>query len=141
MQFGGIFLQGRGFRVNPQELGERVADLRKGSGESQVGLAKRAGISRNYVSLIERGGLTNISIGVVEKLAAVFGISPASLLGWSQEETTIVSASLREYGLRDQLAFDVIDRLSRIPRRGKEPNTPEEWQQLHEAVRPYWQVD
>jgi len=127
--------------MNPHEFGARVSELRKRSGASQGELAQTASISRNYVSLIERGEATNISIGVVEKLAAVLGISPADLLGWSKEESTFVPASLREYGLRDQLAFDVIDRLSRIPRRGKEPGTPEEWQQLHEAVRSYWQLD
>ena len=127
--------------MDPNELGVKLFQLRKQLGTSQGELAQMASLSRNYISLIERGEVKNISIGVVEKLSVVLGISPPNLVGWSKEDDNLIPVSLREYGLRDQLAFDVIDRLSRIPRRGKEPGTPEEWQQLHEAVRVYWQVD
>jgi len=124
-----------------QSLGKRVLKRRKELGSTQFELARLTKVSRNYLAIIERGEVPNISIRIVEKLAAVLGIYPAELLGWSKEEEFYIPASLREYGLQDELAFDEIDRLSRIPKRGKEPSTPEEWRLLHNTVRQYWQAD
>lgn len=52
---------------------------------SQEELARMAGISRTYLSDIERG-LRNISLGTLEKLGTAIGMTPAAILAKAEEE-------------------------------------------------------
>lgn len=119
------------------ELGRRVLRYREGLGLSQTALAEQAGISRNYVSLIERGEARNVSMRVLDRLAAVLGVAPAVLTGQSEQDELLVAPTLRQLGLEDDLSFEIIDKLSRIPRRGQEPRSVQEWRELYKAIRPY----
>ena len=64
------------------KLGEVVARnvrrLREQRGLSQDELGERAGITRNYVGMIERRE-SSPSIDVIEKLAKALGVSPTGL--------------------------------------------------------------
>jgi len=119
------------------ELGRRVLKYREELGLSQTGLAQQAGISRNYVSLIETGEASNISMNVLGRLAAALGVAPAVLTGQSEQGELLIAPALRQLGLEDNLSFETIDRLSRIPRRGQEPTSVQEWRRLYQAIRPY----
>lgn len=123
--------------MNPKELGRHVKKRRQELELSQESLAAQANISRNYLSLIERGEARNISMGVLSQLAKVLGASLAELTGESGERDTLISPALREFGIAEGLSFSVVDRLAQIPRRGQEPRTVEEWRELYNAVRPY----
>ena len=46
----------------------------------------------------------------------------------------MISPSLREFALQGNVSYEVIDKLSRIPRRGKEPKTAEEWKALYDLI-------
>ena len=120
-----------------QFLADQVFNQRRALGISQGELAERAGISRNYVSLIERGEVSNLSINVLNHLATALGITPAELTGEAQELHTLIPPALRDFALQAGLSFETVDRLARIPRRGAEPKTPDEWAALFEAVRAY----
>ena len=41
---------------------------------SQTELAKAAGVSRNYISLIERGHTENVSLGVLSSICQTLGL-------------------------------------------------------------------
>jgi transcriptional regulator with XRE-family HTH domain len=123
--------------MDAQFLADQVFNHRRSLGISQGELADRAGISRNYVSLIERGEASNLSINVLNHLAAALSVTPAELTGESQEAHTLIPPALRDFALQSGLSFETVDRLARIPRRGAEPRTPEEWRALFEAVRFY----
>lgn len=123
--------------MNPTELAQQVFNRRRQMKISQTELAKMAGISRNYVSLIERGEAQNISINVLNQLAAALGTTPGELTGASLQAQTLIPPGLREFGLKAGLSFETIDRLARIPRRGREPRTAKEWEQLYQAVKSY----
>jgi len=123
--------------MDKQFLADQVFNHRRVLGISQGELAERAGISRNYVSLIERGEASNLSINVLNNLAASLGVTPADLTGEAQEAHTLIPPALREFALRTGLSFETVDRLARIPRRGAEPRSPEEWGALFDAVRAY----
>lgn len=60
-------------------LGARVAQMRKQLHLSQEDLAKAAGVHRSYLSEIERGA-RNISLDVLERLAAALGVELPALL-------------------------------------------------------------
>ena len=119
------------------ELGRQIFRRRKELGITQGELAEQAGISRNYVSLIERGEASNVSVNILNSLAAALETTPAELSGQSGWAETLIPPTLRQFALQQELGFDVVDRLARLPMRGKEPQTVEAWAQLYEAVRSF----
>jgi len=118
--------------MNAMELGRQVQIKRREKNLSQTELGDLVGISRNYVSLIERGEAENISMKIVSQLAVALGASPSELTGESLP--VMISPSLREFALEQNLSYEVIDKLARIPRRGKEPQTAKEWKELYTLI-------
>lgn len=118
--------------MNAQELGHQVQAKRKEKNLSQTELGELAGVSRNYISLIERGEANNISMNVINQLAVALGASPAELTG--EISLITIPPSLREFGIQKNLSYEVVDKLARIPRRGKEPKSTEEWEALYQAI-------
>jgi transcriptional regulator with XRE-family HTH domain len=122
--------------MHSAELGQQIVKYRKAQKLSQQTLADKAGVSRNYISLIERGE-ANVSTGILEQIATVLGVPPAKLLGHSSQDQTFIPSTLREFGIKEGLSFEVIDKLARIPKPGQEPDTVEGWGTLYEAIRFY----
>jgi transcriptional regulator with XRE-family HTH domain/Zn-dependent peptidase ImmA (M78 family) len=127
--------------VNPQEIGRQVSRRRKELGISQENLAQHAEISRNYVSLIERGEAQNISLIIVQRLAEALGATAAELTGEVEQPDTVIPAPLRDFGVAEGLNFSTVLKLLSIPRRGREPQTAEEWHDLYVVVRRYLEDD
>lgn len=65
-------------RSLPRAFGEAVRRLRKEKGFSQEGFAAHAGISRTYMSEIERG-VTNASLEAVDRVAKGLGVTLGQL--------------------------------------------------------------
>jgi transcriptional regulator with XRE-family HTH domain len=61
-----------------QRIAGRVRELRSSRGLPLEGLAKRSGVSRSMISLIERGESSPTAV-VLEKLASALGVTLASL--------------------------------------------------------------
>lgn len=61
-------------------IGERIFELRKQQGLSLSELAERAGISKSYLSNIERNLNRNPSIQVISKIASVLNVDLIKLL-------------------------------------------------------------
>lgn len=118
--------------MNAKELGRQVQSKRKEKGLSQADLADLVGISRNYVSLIERGEAESISMKILNQLAVVLGASPSELTG--ESAMVMIPPSLREFALKNNLPYEVIDKLAKIPMRGKEPQTADEWNLLYQSI-------
>jgi transcriptional regulator with XRE-family HTH domain len=123
--------------MNLKELSHRVAKTRKQLGLSQEGLAKRAHMSRNYISLIERGIATNVTATMIGNLASALNTTPAELWGEVVPNEVIITLPLRQFAIEEGLRYDIIDRLARIPRPGQEPTTLDEWREIYKVVRPY----
>lgn len=65
-------------------LADRLLLSRRDVDITQEDLADQAGnVSAAYISSLERGKVTNPTVDVIAALAAVLGVSPAYLLGWS----------------------------------------------------------
>lgn len=123
--------------MDSKEFGRQVLMRRKELGLTQEELGEKASISRNYVSLIERGEANNVSVNVLNDLATALGTTPAELSGQSGWADTLIPLTLRQFALQNDLSFDVVDRLARLPMRGKEPQTVKDWEQLYNLVRSY----
>ena len=55
-----------------QEIGEQLRRLREQTGITQDGMAKKMGCSRQYISMVEKGG-QSISLDQIEKFAQALG--------------------------------------------------------------------
>ena len=115
-------------------FGRRIRDRRMEEGWSQEELAQKAGISRTYLSQIERGVATNLSWQVVERLVTALGVRPAEVLG-ERENLGRLPPGLAEFARKGNLPTVDVEMLAQIRYRGKQPSTPEEWQLLYSAIK------
>jgi hypothetical protein len=69
---------------------------------------------------------------VVNQLAIALGSSAAELTG--ESTPVMIPPSLREFALEENLSYEVIDKLARIPKRGKEPKTAEGWKVMYNVI-------
>lgn len=115
-------------------FGERVKQERGRLGWSQAKLAESVGISRNYLSQIERGEASNLSWNVKNGLAQELGI----LLEEMGEKTPIVAnlpPGLNEFAQQASLPPDDIAMLARLQYRGQRPQTAEQWKILYKVIK------
>lgn len=66
--------------------GERIKQLRKEKGISQVELAKYLDTTKQTISKYEKSIVTNIPSDKVEKMAILFNTTPQHILGWEEKE-------------------------------------------------------
>lgn len=70
-------------------VGERIKELRKSKGYSISELAKIAGVSKSYLSYIERDVQKNPSLQFLSKLAHTLDTTIEYLLGQDSEEIAV----------------------------------------------------
>jgi transcriptional regulator with XRE-family HTH domain len=119
-----------GVPVPVEGFGQVVRDRRRAEKLSQVELAERVEISRNYLSQIERGEATNLSWQVRSRLCDVLGIQE----GASREDGGLPE-SLQIFAMRSKLPPDDVQMLANLKYRGKQPDTPEKWEMLYNVIK------
>lgn len=62
---------------------------------SQEELGKRVGVQRAAVNKYETGGVTNIPLSTVEKIAKVFDVSPSYVVGWDDSATKPLAVEVK----------------------------------------------
>lgn len=112
------------------EFGQQVRDRRKAERLSQGELAQRVGISRNYLSQIERGESTNLSWNVRSKLCSLLGIQDQG-----EAQVPQLPGSLQAFADRVQLPPDDLQMLANLKYRGQQPDTPEKWEVLYNVIK------
>lgn len=75
--------------------GTRIKELRILSGLSQEELGRRIGVQRAAINKYEKGGVTNIPLTAVEKMANIFEVSPSYILGWDEIEPNELALEVR----------------------------------------------
>lgn len=118
--------------MEPIEFGKKVRDRRLEEKLSQEKLAQAVGISRNYLSQIERGQATNLSWHVMDRLTSVLGlkVDPAGTL-----DEMALPSSLAEFAKTADLPPDDVLMLARLKYRGQQPTTPEKWELLYNVIK------
>lgn len=114
------------------EFAKRVRERRRQEKLSQQALADKVGISRNYLSEIERGQATNLSWQVRERLASTLGLNlaPAGTL-----DDVEIPSSLAEFAATANLPPDDVLMLARLKYRGQQPTTAEKWELLYNVIK------
>jgi putative transcriptional regulator len=88
-------------------IGQRVREFRKDMGMPQAELARRAGVARNYIVMIENGNSTP-SVKTLEKIARELRTEPAELL---REPVPLDEAPPSEAAGQAKLAEQVAERM------------------------------
>lgn len=70
--------------MNELTMAQRILLCRRDLDWKQEELSAKSGISRTYISEVERGQITNVGIEVIEALAKALGVSPSYLIGWEE---------------------------------------------------------
>ena len=111
-----------------EAFGKRVRQWRIERGLSQAEFAELVGISRNYVSQVERGVSTNLSLTVARRICSELGIR-------LDPPEVSVSESLRQFAELEGLEPEEVKVLATIEYRGSRPQTVEAWRLLHFAIK------
>ena len=69
--------------------GERIKELRLLAEMSQEELGNRVGVQRAAINKYEKGTVENIPIKTIERMAQVFEVSPAYIVGWTTQEASL----------------------------------------------------
>lgn len=119
--------------METNEFGRKVRDRRLEEGLSQEKLAQLVGISRNYLSQIERGQATNLSWQVMERLTRLLGLKGEPID--RDDEMSNLPISLAEFAKSAGLPPDDVLMLARLKYRGQQPTTPEKWELLYNVIK------
>ena len=68
--------------------GDRIKVLREKFGLTQEELAEKLGTTKQTIFKYETNVITNIPSDKIEKMAELFGVSPAYLMGWDEDQTS-----------------------------------------------------
>ena len=119
-------------------FGKNVLVFRKEKRLSQEQLGKLADVSRNYISMIERGEAKSVSDEIIRKLALALEVTQEELSGLPSDSSAIsIPASLREFSINRGISYKTVDKLMQIPFRGQEPQNADDWQKLYDAIKPF----
>ena len=119
--------------VDTNDFGQAVKKRRKQEKMSQQVLAERVGISRNYLSQIERGQSTNLSWQLRQRLTEVLGLQEEDPDASSQ--THDYPPGLVEFAEKANLPPDDVAMLAKLQYRGQQPTTPEKWELLYNVIK------
>ncbi len=98
-------------------IGEKIRQLREEHSMTQSDVAKKVGVAIQTIFKYERNIVTNIPSETVEKLAILFGVSPAYLMGWVDEQTEKKNSSIADIILHlqyDDNFFNFINTLNTL---------------------------
>ena len=122
-----------------QSLGNRLRDARAEQSLSLTEVASRAGISKSYLSQLERCASKTPSHDVLRRLATALGSTIANLTGtsetWQPCEADKLPASLRAFAHGANIPEADVEMLAGIHYRGKQPGEPDDWAHIYETIR------
>lgn len=124
-------------------IGRRIGEFRERKGISLTQLAKQAGVSKGYLSALERGEADNPSVEALKKIAGALGVSLPVLI----EETAVgageappLPEGLDAFAKRRRadgspLAPEDLEMLTSIRYRGRQPESADDWAYLYETIK------
>lgn len=121
-----------------EDLGSRLRSIREEQGLSMSEVARRAGISKAYLSQLENGDSQHPSYEVLGRLATALAKTVPDLVGkssvWEPLEVD-APASLRAFAQQARLPAVDVSMLAKIHFRGKRPSNAEDWAHIYETIK------
>lgn len=124
-----------------ETLGQRVRALRKKQKLSLNDLARLSGVSKGYLSQVERSLTVRPSALTIFSIAEALGTTVGELFEGRQEgaadspDAPDLPQALREFALEAELPPTDINMLAAIRYRGAQPRDKEDWRFLYESIR------
>jgi len=126
-----------------QSLGDRLRDHRERLQMTLSELERVSGVSKGYLSQLERGEASNPTVDIVTKISQGLGVPVSELLGevsLPEADAPRLPAGLREFldqaaARGSYIAEDDVRMLLGIRYRGKQPRTAEDWAFLYETIK------
>ena len=117
-----------------------MKQLRGEQGLSLSELARLSGVSKGYLSQVERLNETRPSASTLFALAKALGTSVAALLGEregddAEGQQTDIPDSLRQFAEEARLPPAEVRMLAAIRYRGSAPSGKDDWRYLYESIR------
>ena len=117
-------------------LGDRIRQRRDDIGLRAADLARRARISKGYLSEIESGNTVRPSAEVLDRLATALGTTIADLLDREiRPAAATIPPSLQAFAASRGLPAEDLHMLAQIRFRGEQPSTAEDWGYLYESIK------
>ncbi|MBP6874604.1 MAG: helix-turn-helix transcriptional regulator [Candidatus Eisenbacteria bacterium] len=126
-----------------KSLGERIRSLRESREMTLSDLERESGVSKGYLSQLERGEASNPTVDILQKVSQVLGVAVSELLGEespAEESPARLPAGLQ--ALVEQaaargapLSEQDVRMLLGIRYRGRQPRTMEDWAFLYETIK------
>lgn len=120
-----------------ETLGQRVRRYREERAWTLTELAKRASVSKGYLSDIERGADVRLSGEKLYDIANALGVTMSDLLGRDiiTEPKQAVPKSLEAFAKSHRLPKSDVHMLANINFRGEPPKSEERWALIYSAIR------
>ncbi len=96
---------------------------------SQQELADEVGISRTYLSQIEQGQATNLSLRLARQLSGILGIDPP------QRNIPNAPEALIQLAEEENIPPEHVEMLAGLAYRGRRPETREQWRLLYNLIK------
>ena len=124
-------------------LGERLKALREERGMTLDDLERQTGVSKGYLSQLERGEKTNPGVKLVERVADGLGVGVSELIDGPRsyvETPARVPAGLKELLQRAAeagapLPDEDVHMLQSVQYRGRRPRSAEDWSLLYDFIK------
>lgn len=94
--------------MNRNQIGQRILLARRDLDMTQFALGVRASLSAQYISDLERGKSVNPSIRDILALSDALGVSPAYLLGWTDDPLASINLD-HNLGVTDDRVYYQVD--------------------------------
>jgi XRE family transcriptional regulator of biofilm formation len=127
-------------KLNGMALADQLRKYRNMQGLSMAELARRAQVSRGYISQLEKDeDVIHPSVDVLYRIALALGTSVGELVEKqimsNEDELTEVPEELRQLAVTEQLPDEDIKMLARIKYRGHQPKTVKDWSYLYQSIQ------
>jgi transcriptional regulator with XRE-family HTH domain len=120
------------------DLGTRLRRAREEQKLSLSEVARRADISKAYLSQLEKGDSQHPSYEILGRLATALATTVPELAGqsviWEPLEVD-APASLRAFAQEARLPAVDVSMLARIHFRGKRPTKADDWSHIYETIK------
>jgi transcriptional regulator with XRE-family HTH domain len=139
--------------LDPQQVGQRLIEIRELQGRSLSEVAEAAGIAKSYLLKLERGEVENPGLATLDTVAKALKVTLAKLLAPSDKPGVNRSAgetawesvearmpeSLKEFvrarEKQEKIPADIKRALAGIRFRGNQPERAEDWELIYLAVK------
>lgn len=91
-------------------MGDRIKQLRETYGMTQEQLGEILGVQKSAIRKYEKGAVENIKRSSIKKMADTFGVSPAYLMGWDDDDSN--SSSKQTFNHQEQVLLDKFRKLN-----------------------------